>query len=400
VRIEPLNQRLLNIRRVLTEIREGPERTRASLSRRLGLSKPTVSEITRILIDVGVVEEDGVRPSRAAGRRSMQLKIKHDAYCVLAIDVGGTNLRGAVVAPSGLILHRLAERTRSDDLEDQVCQLIDRLSGLSAPAEIIGVGIGAAGVADPQSGMILNMPALSRVNVELGRHVREATNLPVLVDNDVNYATLGEWWRGTASGRPNVACVSVGTGIGAGLILDHKLYRGSHNLVGEIGYAFHEEKLPEAPYARFGAMEHFASGWGLQQNARQSIDAGVATCLTKERLDRDGAHAILDASLHGDPLSRELVHRAGIAIGRVIANIISLLDLDRVVLTGGVMGTPDEILPLVRQVVKRVAVPEARDVVDICLGVLGDDAVLIGATYEVQESLLPELVFDRARNGD
>ena len=345
-----------------------------------------------MLIEAGLVKEDGVQASSRKGRNPIRLKLDSDAYHILSIDLGGTNLRGAVLNLNGELLHRLSDTTRSADFEDQIVQLVTRLIRTEPQARFLGIGVGAAGTVEQPSGRILNMPALKRQSVELTHVLGREFALPILVDNDVNYAALGEWWHGAAQQKENVICISIGTGIGSGLILGGQLYRGSHNLVGEIGYFFHAEKLPGKPYQAFGAMEMRAGGWGIRHRALQRLKEGAHSILSADAITGLGAKAILEASLQGDTLARDIVRDAAFEIGVAAANVISLLDLDRVVLMGGIMGTPQEIIPVVEEAIRTVAVPEARNKVDVCLGKLGDDAVLIGAAYQVQETLLPAAI--------
>jgi len=385
-------QRLFNVRRIIAAVSENPGVTRAEIARRFQLSKPAVSDIIRVLIEAEVVEEDGVQASSRKGRNPIRLKLASNAYQILSVDLGGTNLRGAALNLKGDVLHRFSEMTRSKDLEDQIVQLVARLIQNGPKTRILGIGIGAAGTVEQPSAKILNMPALGRRNVELANVIAREFKLPILVDNDVNYAALGEWWRGAAQQKENVICISIGTGIGSGLILNGQLYRGSHNLVGEIGYFYRGETLPDRPYQTFGAMEHRAGGWGIQQRALKRLEEGTDSLLSVDSINKQGAKAILHASLQGDELAREIVRDVAFEIGVAVANVISLLDLDRVVLLGGIMGTPEGIIPIVEEVIRYVTVPEARNKVDIRLGELGNDAVLIGAAYHVQEALLPAAV--------
>jgi len=385
-------QRQLNIQRIYTAIREDLGTNRAELSRRFGLSKPTVSEITRILIDANLVAEGRPQRTGGRGRHPIGLVAVPDAYHILAITLGGTNLRGAIVNLSGHIKHHESEKADGPRLEEQAEQLIRRLLERVEGPPVLGIGVGAAGTVDQATGRILNMPAHGRRNVDLPSYLTGKIGLPVLVDNDVNYGAIGEWWRGAAKQERNTICISIGTGIGAGLILDGKLFRGSRNLVGEIGYFYHRVALPEAPLTSFGGFEHQASGWGICQRAEEALREGAATLLTAEHLAGDQARAVFDAAARGDEVCRTIVDRAVHEIGIAVANTISLLDLDSVVLTGGLIGAHKEILEDIERIVHRVAVPESRDLVDIRLGSLGKEAVFLGAAYEVQETLLPELV--------
>lgn len=368
-----------------------PGITRATLARRFDLSKPTISEIAQLLIDTSVVREDGTNKPTSKGRRPIRLRLNADAYHAVAIDLGGTNLRGALINLEGHITRRYSEPTRSHDLLKQMANLVSRLLADAGDASVLGIGVGAAGTVNQPSGKVINMPALGLRDVDIAGDLETRFDLPVMADNDVNLATAGELWLGTAHDERNVICISVGTGIGAGLILDGQLYHGSHNLVGEIGYFFHGQELPDAPYRAFGAMEHRASGWGIREQALKKLKGKSGSVLASKNGQLD-ARFVLESAAKGDLLATEIVRDAAFEIGVAVANIVSLLDLDVVVLTGGIMNSSEQLIPVIRDVVDYVAVPEARDKVRICSSNLAGDAVLIGAAWQVQERLLADAV--------
>jgi len=388
------------LKSVIVAIREHPGITRAQLARLCRLSKPAVTEIVRSLISVGLVREDGVG-TVPTGRKPIRLRMRYEDFLTVAIDVGGTNLRGALVNLNGEILWRHSERTDPGDLEGQLLSVTEQLLHRAHDARVIGIGVGVPGTVDPVTGVVWNAPALGKRDFNVIELLKKRFQLPVVVENDVNLAAVGEHWRGAARGAQNAVCISIGTGIGAGLIIGGGLYRGSHNLAGEVGYFFFGNRPPDTPLDGFGDLESRASGWGIRQRALHELGRVNASSplypfiADSKSLD---ARSVFEASAAGDPLAQEIAGEAAFWIGATVAAIVSLLDVDVVVLTGGIMRHHAQILPTVNEVVAFVAVPETRDLVDIQLGKLGDEAVLIGAAHQLQEAQLPTLVTAGGRN--
>ncbi len=386
-----------SIAQVISAIRENPGITRPQIARMCKLSRPAVSMILRLLVEKGLVREDGTVKSNAVGRNPIKLKFNYDAFQIVGVDIGGTNLRGAILDLDGKVSQRRTESICPDDLLEQVSALIRALIEKTDTC-LLGIGIGVAGTVDPASGTVFNAPALRKQNLNLAQALTRDLGLPVYVDNDVNLAAVGEHWRGAARGSKNSICISIGTGIGAGLILDGRLYRGSHNLAGEVGYFFYRDRLPEEPIYGFGDFELSAGGWGLRQRALEELEKGETVETLLHSLVEDGrstldAQTVVKAAMKGDVFANRLIQEASFKIGITVANVVSLLDLEAVVLTGGLMTSAAEwILPAVEEAIRYVALPEIRDKVSVRIGRLGEDAVLIGAAYQVQESELPLVI--------
>lgn len=364
-----------NVSRVLALIRQQPGASRADLARSLNLTKSSVSDAVQSLLRLGLVQEGGRGQLATSGRKPRQLLFARDFGQIIAVDLGGSTLRTAVVNLNGEILARTQAPVEPPRLEKQLAGAVARMLRHPRALRPLAVGIGVAGTVNQAKGIVYDAPALHRSGWDIVAPLRAVTRLPVVLDNDVNLAGLGEQWRGAARGRRNVACLSVGTGIGAAFIIDGRLYRGARGLAGEAGHLYQRPEIPSHPYDTFGDLELQAAGYGIARQARISLNG-------------HDARRVFRAAERGDPVSLAIVEHAATQIGIAVGNIISLLDPEVVVLLGGIgLGQVDRILPRVQEVIRRITPPGSRDEVAIVAGELGDDAVLIGAACAGQRTL-------------
>jgi len=367
--------RRANVSRVLASIRQHPGTSRADLARSLNLTRSSVSDAVQSLLRLGLVREGGRGQLATSGRKPRQLLFARDFGQIIAVDLGGSTLRAAVVNLNGDILCRTQAPAEPQRLEKQLVGAVTRMLGHPRALRPLAIGIGVAGTVDQASGIVYDAPALQRSRWNVIAPLRTVTRLPVVLDNDVNLAGLGEQWRGAARGRKNVACLSVGTGIGAAFIIDGRLYRGARGLAGEAGHLYQHSEIPSHAYDTFGDLELQAAGFGIARRARISPDG-------------HDARAVFRAAERGDPVSLAIVDHAATQIGIAVGNIISLFDPEVVVLLGGIgLGQVDRILPRVKEVIRHITPPGSRDQVAIVAGELGDDAVLIGAACAGQRAL-------------
>jgi glucokinase len=271
---------------------------------------------------------------------------------VLGFDIGGTKTYAALANLDGDLLaeeHAPTVRWRGQsDYGQQFVALRDALllrSGLNAEA-LAGVGVAVAGIMDPGSNMVVMCPNISDVAFDLQALMEDALGVPANVENDVNLAAVGEHWRGAAAGCANFVFLAIGTGIGAGVFVDGRLYRGAHNAAGEAGhlYVHGEEKIgPDG----LGVLERRASGSGIAMLARARL-VGNTTPTEMDEGDTS-AGAVLRAAEEGDPLAREVLEETLTTLSLGLANIAFLLDPEMIVLGGGVGNTGDALLSPLRE---------------------------------------------------
>lgn len=299
------------------------------------------------------------------------------------VDIGGTKILGVVVdrgAPS----HVLAEqRVNTPSGAEAVLDAIAGVLRTLLTGAIGSLGVGIAGLVDHKGVLHVgpNLPMIRGVAVreELERRI----GLPVTVDNDATCATWGEHQAGAGRGVPDMLCITIGTGIGAGIVLDGEIVRGSHGFAGEAGHMVVDPAGPLCPCGRRGCWERLASGSGLQRFAREAAEAGRL----RRALDLAGGDVrvvqgehVSEAARQGDEEALELLRSFAWWVALGIANLVTLLDPGTVVLGGGLVGIGDPLLGPVRAHYRGlVMADDARPDMRIVPAELGDRAGAIGA---------------------
>jgi predicted NBD/HSP70 family sugar kinase len=355
--------RARNLRAVLGALRATPRLSRAELAARTGLSKPTVGSALRALEDAGLVCEAG----RTTGRRGPSASLHEvvaDAVLVLGLGIGAGRVRAVAADLAGDVHDEIDVPLDRADAEHVIAAMTAVRERLGDPRVELAVA-GSPGVLDPRSGRIRSSPTLAGWEGAKAEAVlRQGLGVPTLVENDVNLAALGELARGAGRGRSSFAYLSVGAGLGAGLVLGGRLHRGRHGAAGEVGYlAVGPDPMGEARPDR-GPME-----------ARLSDDAvaDIARRLGPD-VPRDPG-ALYALARQGDPLAAAAVQRIAEAIAVCVASITAVVDLE-LVLLGGAIGAHDDLLLDPVRTATAALVPYAPD---IAAAELGERAVLVGA---------------------
>ena len=293
---------------------------------------------------------------------------------VLGIDIGGTNLVVGSVAEDGSVLHAMqSEPTQAEagatDVLDRLVALAERAIAQTRRelpgAEIIGVGTGAPGPLDTKSGIVLLTPNLGWVNMPLRQIIRDRLGLPATLDNDANCAVLGEWWVGAARGARNAIGITIGTGIGGGLVLDGKLYHGASDVAGEIGHTTIDTEGRRCKCGNYGCLEAYASGPNIAMRAVEELEAGAADSMLPGMVGGDlkkiTAQTVYEAAHQGDELALEVVNDTAKFLGTGIANLLNVFNPEVVVVCGGVTLAGDHLFePLRREVARRAFKPAVQ----------------------------------------
>jgi predicted NBD/HSP70 family sugar kinase len=375
----PLLKRM-NEQTVLEAIRAGAPISRAEISRRAGISKPTVSLALRSLEEAGLVRQADAPSGPSYG--AVYFEPVPEAALVLGIDLGARFLRGAVCDLEGEVRARQDVELNGVDAEVALQTIADLHESLVAAAGldadlVDGVVVGVPGVVEAGTGRLTlaeNVPGLE--DRAFGDEVRERLGLPVVLENDINLAALGEQWRGVAEGVDDFVLLSVGTGMGAGLVLGGNLHRGHHGAAGEVDYALAGLGIEVDPSG--GTLDNLTT--------RLAAETGTNTRLLPPYEGR----AIFAAGRTGDELARAVVAEVARRIALHVASISAVADIALVVLGGGLGVNGDLLLEPVRNhLAEWLPYPPRVEVSS-----LGEAAVLTGALAVGLRSAL-ESVFTR-----
>jgi predicted NBD/HSP70 family sugar kinase len=383
----PASMRALNQRLVLERLRGHGEATRPQIANDTGLSKPTVGQALLDLEQHGLVRAIG-RSASGPGRAAVIYQTAPDAGHIVGVDIGRRVIRVAVADLDGTVVARVDQPNRSRSgtvLQRTACESVERAiadAGLK-PHDIVVTVVGTPGIPDTTTGSVHrspNLPGWERRGL-LGELVEtlRAAGSEVMVENDANLCVVGEHARGAAQGIDVVACLTVGTGIGMGLLLNGKLFRGAHGAAGEIA---------DLPFDRVpaGVAQHRPGPVETAAAAQAVVSAANEIGLNEVR----SAKEVFDLARNGDQLAMQVVEQEASKLAHVVSIVTAVLDPGLVVLAGGVGRNADLLAePMRRELAQTIPV-----VPDIVGGHLGEDAVLVGAIVSAKDTAW-DLVFDR-----
>ena len=319
---------------------------------------------------------------------------------IVGVDIGGTNIVVGTVREDGGAIHGVhSVATRPEEGAQAVIARIAELIQQSIEetvaaagvgrGEVVGVGIGAPGPLDRARGIVLLTPNLGWTLLPLRDLVSLSVQLPATLDNDANCAIYGEWWVGAAKGARYVVGLTIGTGIGGGIVVDGKLYHGTSDIAGEIGHTTIDSTGRRCKCGNYGCLEAYASGPAIAARAVEGIEAGADSSLAQlvgGDLSRVTAQTVYDAAQQGDDYALEVVRETAKLLGAGVANLVNIFNPDVIVLVGGVTLAGDRLFVPLRAEVKRRAFKPAVERCRILPGALPGTAGVFGAaaTFKLQ----------------
>ncbi len=362
--------------------------SRADLAEKMGLTRAAVTLIIGDLISNGIILNTESR-STASGRPPVALEINPDQGLVAAIDMGASHLSVALGDFSARILEEIEVPFRIDRGPEECLQEADKIlkellqkRGLST-RELSGIGVGVPGPVVSDKGMVMAppiMPGWDRFPIRVTLEQRWGT--AVTLNNDAELGALGEWAYGAGRGEKNLAFIKVGSGIGAGLIINQQLYGGNTGSAGEIGHLTVDENGPLCACGNHGCLEAFAGGHAIAAQARQLAASGKRTQLSVKSLDSITARDVAEAARRGDLTAQEIIKRSGTFIGIAIAGLINLINPSTVIIGGGVAQVGDILTGPIRQAVRERSLRASEHSVRITTAMLGRRSSLIGALVQ------------------
>ncbi|MEA3409206.1 MAG: ROK family protein [Candidatus Eisenbacteria bacterium] len=301
----------------------------------------------------------------------------------LGIDIGGTNIKAALVSKEGaLVAFRSMPWSGgpAGDAVDVVSRLTQNLTNVNKDHEIVACGVGSAGLVDTSSGVVRLSPNLPEWHdVELRRMVAEALGLPTTIENDANAAAYGEYLAGAARGATNAVVLTIGTGIGGGLILNGALYRGG-GFAGEVGHTTVERDGEPCLCGNAGCLERLASAEAVVRSVRRLISEGRESVLvTTETAAALTAKEVGEAAASGDAVAAEALEQVGRALGAGLANLVLTLDPDVIVIGGGVAAAGEPLLAPTRAEMARRCYCGSASLPRVVPAELGNTAGVVGA---------------------
>jgi glucokinase-like ROK family protein len=378
--ITSTEMRGINRSAILELIRRESPIARSTIAKRLGVSLPTVMRIVDGLIRDGFVRLQG-KTEWSGGRRRPLLEFNADGYIVLGVDMGGSEkIYGALSEIGGNLIDEVEidrHGASGEECYELLTRLIDTLlanPGLKGRL-VRGIGVGAPGITHHREGIVRWAYALGWKDFPLKARLVKRYGLPVTVDNDVNLAALGENWFGAGQNTQNMVLIVVGAGIGAGIIVNGTLYRGSTEASGEIGHMIPGREFLGKSHLAFGALESVASGTGMIGRARAVLKSRRSAA----DLDQLLAEDIFEAAQRGEKWAASILDEVINNMAIAVANLAVSFDPELIVLGGGVAGYAQILVaPILKQIEGAIPTPPK-----LVVSNLGLRATVMGAIVTV-----------------
>lgn len=315
---------------------------------------------------------------------------------IIGVDLGGTNIVSLLMSQDGKILARDTRRSLAKEGKERtISQIVTSVRDILREGErlkvfsesILGVGIGSPGPLNTKEGVIHFAPNLPGwIEVPLIQILRDELNLPIFLENDANAAALGEWWLGAGKNVDNLVLLTLGTGIGGGIIIEGEVLHGAWDTAAEIGHMIIHEGGLTCGCGKQGCLEAYASATGVVKRTLAAIEKGEKTLLinlVENRLEDITCELIFKTAEKGDSLAKWIVEETARYLGIGIASIVNIINPEMVILSGGMTAAGDTLFKPVRKYAQAHALAAAIKEVKIVPAALGGNAGAIGAAATV-----------------
>lgn len=363
--------------------------SRAEIARQLNISRSAVTSLVNHFIDMDIVREMESGPT-SAGRRPILLGINPKKGYVVGVDMGASHLALLVADLSSRVLDEVDipfEVTRGPEVCLQ--EVNAQIAGLLAtagilPADVVAIGVGVPGPVIVDSGTVGSPPIMPGWDgYPIRSELEEYWSRPVSLNNDAELGALGEWAYGAGRGERHLVYIKVGTGVGAGLLIDGRIYQGASGCAGEIGHITIDGRGPLCSCGNQGCLESVASGRAIAQQASEAVRFGRRTRLAAlASTQAISASDVAVAARLGDLVAQRIVAEAGHNLGTAIAAMVNLFNPSVVIVGGGVAQMGDLLLEPIRQTVGLRSLKSASRVMRITASVLGRRSSCMGAVAQ------------------
>jgi predicted NBD/HSP70 family sugar kinase len=364
----------LNRSIVANFIRENGPVSRTTIAACTNLAQPTLTTIINLFLNEGIIHENGKGES-SGGRRPSLFEFNTQYGFIIGIKVEIDRVLFGLIDLGGKLITRHEETFPRGSIGEQVLQIIKTgLEQLPNTGRLLGIGIGVSGFIDADRGVVIFSPVLNWRNVPIAAVLEKDYQVPVLLDNDANSLTLAEHWYGAGRPYQNFVCVTVGVGVGSGVVIDNKLYRGSTCGAGEIGHMMIDPDGPLCTCGERGCLETVTADSFLVRSAQE----------------KKIAHSIEDliaAATSGDRCAQDIFAMMGQNLGIGVKNIINLLNPQAIILGGERMDASTFFLPAFTDIVRCHSFPDLARELIITEAQLGEEGFLIGAGTLVAQAI-------------
>ncbi|PWW28256.1 MarR family transcriptional regulator [Cytobacillus oceanisediminis] len=372
---------------ILNIIREQGPISRAEIAKVTKLTPPTVSNLVKELLQADIIVERSLGES-SGGRKPTMLTLNSSVFHVIGLDIGSHHLTTILADISGKLLKKettpIPAKVTNEGLLDIMAEAILSIKKSRKIDEnkIVGIGVAMHGIVDVEEGVSIFAPNLNLKDVPVKEFLENRFNMLVKVENDARAMSLGEQWFGNGTGVDSLVCINVGRGVGAGIIINGKLFHGQNSISGEIGHMVIDVNGPKCTCGNFGCLQTFSSGPAIVELVARELRLGLESNL-HDKINGDfsklSGEMIYEAALKGDLLSQNILSQAGRYLGIGLTNLIHIVNPKRIIIGGGVSNAREYILVNVKHTIAQRALTESAKETEILVSKFGEDASVMGA---------------------
>jgi len=312
----------------------------------------------------------------------------------IGVDLGGTSIKLGLIADTGELITHMEVPTRGGGFfQTVILDIVKYAKELVTQSDfawndIDGIGIGIPGLLDLKRGVVRIAPNLHWENVPIKWFIEEQLEIPVKIENDANIAVLGEAWTGAGKQYRHIVMTTIGTGIGAGIMIDGKILHGKHGMAAELGHLPISDEKILCGCGNYGCLETISSATGIIRKAKEIVELEKPSLLTdqyKETMENITAKNVIDAAKTGDQEALSIVNHAGKLLGKGLAITANLLDPEIIIVGGGVSQAGEIILQPIKEGFQENGLKSIVETVEIVPAILGNQAGMVGAASLFKE---------------
>lgn len=386
----------LNKAIILNKIRTSEPISRAQIAKETKLTPPTVGTIVKELLEQQLIQESSLGESQG-GRKPTMLAVNTSGFHIIGIDVGLSTIQFIVADLSGKIIDEQEESLIMNVTEEEfltivmngIQKLIDKQSNL----KYIGIGVAMHGIVDAEKGVAEFAPNLKLRNIPIKEKLEEVFEMDVKVENDAKAFALGEAWFLQQLEQKSMIAVNIGRGIGAGIVIDGKLYNGEHGIAGEIGHMIIDIHGRKCSCGNNGCLQTLASGPAIVTRTLEALEENSDSLLYHWKKEQElTAELVHQAALEEDQLARKILRETGNYIGIALANVVHVYNPSTIIIGGGVSKAGEFILHPIQEVLKHSVISEKAKATAVSISKLGEYGSSLGAVALILSELFePEM---------
>lgn len=375
----------LNQSTVLNIIRLKEPISRAEIAKFTKLTPPTVSSLVNELVEKNLVKEEESVSSKAGGRRPIMLRINYSAYYIIGVYAAAEVMRTVLTTMDGKIVFDYVQKMMTlpskavfiDMLKESIHYVLDE-SKVDQSA-ILGIGFAMHGLVDPDQGVAIYSPHLHLGNIPIKEIIEEEFKLPVMVENDVRALAIGESWFGQGKGTADFVCLSVGKGVGSGIVINNEVYRSPFNTAGEIGHTVVNMDGPLCECGNEGCLEAYASEKAILKKMKEESKVQPDSLLHGLTEDQLSIRTLFQAANDSDDLAVSILNESGKYLGIAAANMVNILKPSKIILEGRIFEEGPYMVDAVKEMVEKYTFKSSPENITIVCSDLGKKGMVLGA---------------------